>query len=70
MLAALAELLRANPEPGEVWQHRTICVPSKVVSNKGMIKLVSIADGKTCVIPRREFIEAWELVSAAPEEES
>lgn len=70
VLALLAPALRPVPEPGEIWQHIKVKVPSRVVSNKGMIKLESL-DDKTnlCTIPKREFAENWELVSAAPEVE-
>lgn len=67
VIAALADVLRPTPAVGEIWQHRKVQMPSRITSVKGMIKLVGVEKGQTCAIPKREFIEGWELVSAAPE---
>ena len=67
VLAALADVLRPTPAIGEIWQHRKVQMPSRITSVKGMIKLEGVEKGQTCAIPKREFLDGWELVSASPE---
>lgn len=60
VISAISAVLLPAPEIGDIWQHKKVKHPSKVVSTQGMIKLE--ANGHTCAIPRREFVEDWERV--------